>query len=88
MGHNERKCVRNIIPHKTPEDANRFDWHNAYKKDLINMYSIFHKALQNKYPNQVSNLDNEYAFHNFSRLIYHCSSKHIGEYLDSKDNEP
>jgi hypothetical protein len=80
MVNSERKCVRNIIPRKTPIDANRFDWHNAYKKDLINMYSLFRRAIEHEYPEEIKNLDDEYAFHHFSRLIYHCSSKYICEY--------
>ncbi len=87
MTNNERKCVRNIIPYKTPKNANRFDWHHAYNQDLINMYYIFKGAYENEYPNEVKNLDDEYTFHNFSRLIYHCSSKHICEYMVSKDKD-
>lgn len=79
MTNDNRRCVRNLVPHKTPDNANRYDWHNAHLPELVNMYNIFEQVFRNEFPNESKSLDTEYTFHNFSRLIYHCSSKHINE---------
>ena len=61
---------------------NRFEWHNAYIHELKDLYYIMIDALIKKYPN--SDLDLETSFHNFSRMVYHCTSKYISPY--SKEN--
>lgn len=79
-----RKCERsNHIPHRTPTNSNRREWHNAYLAQLIDMYFIVINTINEMYPKCRINWDeNEKIFHNLSRLIYHCSSKYISPYVD------
>ena len=93
----ERKCERGkYVPHPTPSNANRRDWHNAYLSQLMDMYAIVVNTMNERYPkNQIKWTKNDRIFHNLSRVLYHCSSKYISEYLDtpwdeieSKDLEP
>jgi len=57
---------------------NRKEWHNAYEAELKEMFFITMNIIERSYPRTDVNI--ETAFHHFSRLIYHCSSKEISAY--------
>ena len=57
---------------------NREEWHNVYKTELIDMFGIYIQSMRKFYPNMT--IDIEHDFHNFSRLIFHCSSGIMSEY--------
>lgn len=85
-----RKCERsNHIPVIPDIVYSRKEWHTVYNTELIDMYSILRSNLNRKYPDNTINWDknNETIFHNFSKLLYHCSSKHIDSYDLDKYNE-
>lgn len=72
----------NYIAYPTPCVHNRHDWHYAYLEHLLAMYDIVANTIDEKYPrNRIVWGENKKIFHNLSRLIYHCSSKHIDYYL-------
>jgi len=83
-GRNRKKCEHhNHIPHRTPSNTNRRDWHEAYTPQLKDMYSIIANTMDELYPkSKIRWAGNEKIAHNMSILIYHCSSKHISKYLD------
>ena len=85
----ERQCERsNYIPHPTPRNANRYDWHNAYLPQLIDMHNIVINTINEIYPNnKIRWKTNVQIFHNLSRLLYHCSSKYISESIEQQWNE-
>jgi hypothetical protein len=97
----KRICERfNHIPYPTPSDSTREEWHNAYIKQLIDMHYIMINTINERYPKNdiMWEKNKSKTFHNFSRLIYHCSSKYIApqelyeedeedEELESKDLE-
>uniref|UniRef100_A0A6C0LTA1 Uncharacterized protein n=1 Tax=viral metagenome TaxID=1070528 RepID=A0A6C0LTA1_9ZZZZ len=64
------------------DDINREKWHEAYIEELKEMYYNTIITIRLVYPNIVIN--EKEAFHNFSRLIFHCSSKRISEYTKAK----
>lgn len=73
----------NYIPHPTPSNANRRDWHNAYSQQLIDMYSIVIETITERYPNHnIKRITTPKVFQNLSRLIYYCSSKYITPYIN------
>tara|TARA_B100000497_G_scaffold113910_1_gene136089 strand:- start:494 stop:811 length:318 start_codon:yes stop_codon:yes gene_type:complete len=55
-------------------------WHNSYKNHLINMYFIIIDIIEREF-NQKNFYWSQKSFNNFSKLIYHCSSKFISPYL-------
>ena len=68
----------NLIPYPVPNKINREIWHNKYITQLIEIYSIIIKIICERYPkNNIRWFENHKIFHNLSRLIYHCSTKHI-----------
>ncbi len=78
-----RKCERtNYTPSSSDVVYSRKEWHNVYNRELIDMYNILVRTLNQKYPDNTINWAkyNSDIFHNFSRLLYHCSSKHIDSY--------
>ena len=72
-------CERaNYIPLPTPKNANRFEWHNTYIRQLIDIYNIIKEVINERYPhNKIKWDNNEKIFHNLSRVMYHCSSKNL-----------
>lgn len=60
---------------------NREIWHDNYINELIDMYIILKNILIRNYPKL--EINDEYMFHHFSRLIYHISSKELSEYTIS-----
>jgi hypothetical protein len=58
--------------------ANRKEWHNAYENELKEMFFLTLNVIDRAYPR--TDVDIETAFHHFSRLIYHSSSKEISSY--------
>ena len=88
----KRKSERfNYIPYPTPSDSTREEWHNAYIKQLIDMHCIMINTINERYPKNdiMWGKNKSKTFHNFSRLIYHCSSKYIApqELYEDKDEE-
>ena len=68
----------NYIPHKTPKNANRYEWHYSYISQLIDIYNIIREVINERYPhNKIKWNSNIKIFHNLSRVLYHCSSKII-----------
>ena len=59
-------------------------WHDAYQIELVEMYYIMFNILKKKFPH--IEINSEPAFHNFSRLIYHCSSKELSDYTKASLN--
>ena len=84
-----RLCERvNYIPHRTPRNANRLDWHNAYLPQLMDIHNIVINTMNERYPNNnIRWKTNDQIFHNLSRLLYHCSSKYISKYIDRQWNK-
>jgi len=73
----------NYIPHPTPTNSNRRDWHNAYQVQLMDMCDIMANTIDEMYPkSRIRWGVNENVAHHLSRLVYHCSSKYITPYLD------
>jgi hypothetical protein len=56
----------------------REEWHDSYLEELKDLYNIMMTELLRDFPKM--DIDTEISFHNFSRLIYHCSSKRITPY--------
>lgn len=59
-------------------------WHDAYQIELVEMYYIMLNILKERFPHIKVNV--EPGFHNFSRLIYHCSSKELSQYSKASLN--
>jgi hypothetical protein len=74
-----RLCERpNYIPHPTPRNAVRSEWHESYITQLIDIYTIINNVMKERYPNnKIKWNSNNKIFHNLSQLIYNTSSKHI-----------
>ena len=71
------------VPHQTPKNSNRYDWHNAYLPQLIAIHKIVINTMNERYPkNKIKWKTNDQIFNNLSRLMYNCSSNYISEYLD------
>jgi len=86
----DEKQFRNdkYVPHQTPRNVNRHDWHNAYLPQLIDMHNIVINTINERYPkNNIKWETNDKIFNNLSRLLYNCSSNYISEYLDTEWNE-
>ena len=58
--------------------VSRKEWHAAYEDELKEMFFIAMNIIQRSYPK--TEVTVETAFHHFSRLIYHCSSKEISAF--------
>lgn len=58
--------------------VSRKEWHNAYEAELKDMFFITMNIIERAYPR--TDVTIETAFHHFSRLMYHCSSKEISAY--------
>jgi hypothetical protein len=72
-----KKCEwSNYIPHKTPNYSNKVIWIEYYKTEIIDMYKILQRIIEQNYPGQI-NWDRQSIFTNFITVLYHCSSKHI-----------
>ena len=57
---------------------NRQEFHNHYNIELIELFDIFCTTLHQFYPKETKNLfESELAFHNFSKLIYHCQTNEL-----------
>lgn len=84
-----RACVRrNYIPHRPKKHINRYEWQNAYINELIIMYNLTESIITKNYPKVKIVWESNKLFNEFSSLIYHCSSKHISEYLfEFKDKD-
>jgi len=63
----------------------REEWQNIYQGELEDMYDIMLKEIELNYSNL--HIDIKETFHNFSRLIFHCSSKELTEYSKNSLNE-
>ena len=74
-----RICEKpNYIPHQTPRNCDRSEWHYAYLPQLIHIYNIIIDIIKENYPrNKIKWYSNDNIFHNLSRMIYYCSSKYI-----------
>jgi hypothetical protein len=60
----------------------RKEWHEAYAIPLERMYSIVADTLDEMYPrNKVQWGGNIRIANAMSKMIFHCSSKRISEYL-------
>lgn len=82
-GRDKRKCEHyNTIPHETPSNTNRRDWHNAYISQLKDIHAIIANTMNERHKNNIKWAHNQEITHNMSRLIYHCSSKNISKYID------
>jgi hypothetical protein len=53
-------------------------WHNNYIYELIDMFFILINTVKRYNPFVLFDVD--IAFHNFSKLIYNCSSTMLSEY--------
>jgi len=78
-----RKIQRgNYIVSPTPLNSNRLQWHNSYISQIEDFRNILFTILQERHPkNKIKWNTNENIVHNLSKLIYHCSSKHISKYI-------
>ena len=56
-------------------------WHNLYIYELKELFDILVENVLKKYPDTKFNTAK--AFHHFSRLIFHCSSKILSKYTKS-----
>ena len=63
----------------------REEWHNAYVEELKDMYNIMMTELLREYPKTDINV--AASFHDFSRLIFHCSSGDITQYTKTLSKE-
>ena len=72
----------NYIPHKTPFRVKFMDWFNYYKKDLINLYTIFQDSINANFDEEdiKSNMKSNVEFTKFVYMIYHSSSKYYPKY--------
>ena len=75
------KCViPNYIPHETPMDADFNEWYKFYKRDLINLYMIFQKSVDERYNNTNVEWRNNETYTKFVYMIFKSSSKYIPKY--------
>jgi hypothetical protein len=81
----ERKCERNnYVPNLTPANSSRGEWGAAYTVHLRHMMSIVAITIDEEYPKRKIKWDrNPQIEKNFSKVIYHCSSKYISPYLEN-----
>ena len=76
----------NYIPHKTPFRVKFMDWFNYYKKDLINLYTIFQYSINQNFDYEDIKADirtgvkSNVEFTKFVYMIYHSSSKYYPKY--------
>lgn len=61
----------------------REKWHNIYNFELFDMFTDVINIIESNYPK--AEIDIENSFHNFSRLVYHCSSKQLSEYTKASE---
>ena len=61
-----------------PVQTTRREWHDNYLHELKDLYYILYNEVVRDYPHVI--VDDEIAFHNFSRMIYQCSSKFTSDY--------
>jgi hypothetical protein len=57
-------------------------WHDSHLKYLIDLYFILIDIVNTRYPKNKIDWSSNKIFNNFSKLVYHCSSKHISKFLD------
>lgn len=79
----DRECERrNYIPDPTPSRITRKEWHEAYSVQLSEMYDIVADTIDQMYPrNKVHWYNNIRVANAMSKLLFHCSSKYITEYI-------
>lgn len=79
-------CERGgLCPAPTPENTSRYSWHTSYQRQLEDMYRITQNVVNMRYPTNKIKWDDNSKFNNFSRLMYHCSSKYISPHLEEPD---
>ena len=73
----------NYIPHKTPFRVKFIDWFNYYKKDLINLYTIFQDSINNNFERTDIKVEfkSNVEFTKFVYMIYNSSSKYYDKNL-------
>ena len=59
----------------------REEWNEIYEQHLNQMYKIIKGIVEKNIPDKNIKWDNNKLKNNFSRLIYHCSSKTIDKNL-------
>jgi hypothetical protein len=72
----------NYIPHQTPFRVKFMDWFKYYKKDLINLYTIFQDSINDNFIEEdiKSNMKSNVEFTKFVYMIYNSSSKYYPKY--------
>jgi hypothetical protein len=73
----------NHIPYKFNRTISRKQWNKHYKTQIIDIYRIIRGLISEKYE---IDWDDSKIFNNLSKLIFHCSSRHIDHYAE-KDLE-
>tara|TARA_A100001011_G_scaffold395712_2_gene491537 strand:+ start:90 stop:422 length:333 start_codon:yes stop_codon:yes gene_type:complete len=74
------KCEwSNFIP-RTQNNDNKNEWTSFYDEELKDILNIVKNNIDNKFPTNNINWENEYLKLNLINVIYHCSSKYIPEY--------
>jgi len=72
----------NYIPHRTPFRVKFMDWFNYYKKDLINLYTIFQDGLEQFDHSDIkADMKSNVEFTKFVYMIYHSSSKYYPKHI-------
>jgi len=73
------------ISHKSPIISDYNQWYYSYEPYLIEMYILTQNIIKSRYPTHNIIIESNDLFNNFSRLIYHLSSKHIDENLNKPE---
>ena len=61
-------------------DADFNEWYKFYKRDLINLYMIFQKSVDERYNNTNVEWRNNETYTKFVYMIFKSSSKYIPKY--------
>jgi len=54
-------------------------WHNAYHNEIFDLYQIYMRKMNLKFPKNDINWKDIRIYNDFSRFLYRCSSKYIVE---------
>lgn len=72
-----KSVIVNYIPHKRPINVNFNNWFQCYKKDILNLYSIFKESINDNYKYNKIDWETDIIFKKFVYLIFNSSSKYI-----------
>jgi hypothetical protein len=77
-----KKCeIPNYIPHIIKKKPDFDKWIEAYENQISNLYNIIIEIINKEFPKNKIIWNNIYIYNNLCKMLYHCSSKHISDFL-------